>query len=517
MKIIYYFFLIFIFSFCVKPLYAQIDGTLDSTFGTNGFVTVDFNGGSDIGFGIAIQNDGKIIVVGKSEPTSNYNFALARLNTDGTLDNTFGTAGKVTTDIGGGDDDGRIVVIQNDGKVLVAGNSLSPSGVYSYMGLARYNTNGSLDNTFSTDGKVSFGFGTGGWNEAYALAIQTDGKIIIGGSANMPSSDDFAIARLNTDGTIDATFNTNGKVTTDFSSDDICYSLAIQPDGKILAAGITASSFTGDTANFALVRYKIDGSIDSTFGTYGKVKTDFYGKNDNAFSVVLQPDGKIILAGDAQLSSSPYVALARYNINGTLDSTFGTNGKVITTDFPESNGRQVVLQTDGKIIVAGFISLPSPNFYEIAIFRFNTNGTIDSTFNGNGMATSHYASSTTDIGTGVAIQQDKKIVEVGYTYTGTSDFAVVRYLVDQVVGINNTGNDIIYDFTIFPNPANDRIEISNPGKSEIQILNIEGQLLKRLTANENNVSVDISDLSKGLYFVKLISEEGICVKKFIKE
>ena len=336
----------------------------EDSFSSYGKLTTDFGGGSG-GSSVVMQADGKIVVAGTSYASDNISgddFALARYNTDGSLDTTFSGDGKVITDFGG-DDGGTSVVMQADGKILVVGSTYNGSS--SDIALARYNTDGTLDTNFSDDGKATTNFGSG-----HCVVMQGDGKILVAGSESNDSGNDFALARYNSDGSLDTTFSGDGKVTTDFGEgDDHGYSVVMQPDGKIIVAGFVFN-YSGD---FVLARYNADGTLDTTFSDDGKVVTDF-GGDDYGFSVVMQPDGKIIVAG---LRSFDF-AVARYNSDGTLDTTFSGDGKV-TTDFGGyDGGYSVVIQADGKIVVAG--SSGFSNFIssaDFALARFNSDGSLD--------------------------------------------------------------------------------------------------------------------------------------------
>ncbi len=225
---------------------------------------------------------------------------------DGSLDPTFSTDGKVTTDFAGGFDEAFAVALQPDGKIVAAGGAVVGSSPFDFA-LTRYNPDGSLDPTFGTDGKATTDFG--GTDEALAMALQPDGKIVAAGQAFTGSSPDFAVdfavARYNPDGSLDSTFGTGGKVTTDFAGFDAARAVALQPNGKIVAAG-------GSSFDFAVARYKKHGSLDPSFGPGGKVTTDFASSTDVARAVALQPDGKIVAAGDAATGTSFDFALARY-------------------------------------------------------------------------------------------------------------------------------------------------------------------------------------------------------------
>jgi uncharacterized delta-60 repeat protein len=215
--------------------------------------------------------------------------------------------GKVTTAIGSGIDIAYSVAIQTDGKIVAAGFSRS-GGSNDDFALVRYNTNGTLDTTFDSDGKVTTAIGSGA-DIAQSVAIQTDGKIVAAGYSNNGSNVDFALVRYNTDGTLDTSFDSDGKVTTDIASDnDFAYSVALQSDGKIVVAG---HSDNGSNEDFALVRYNTDGTLDTSFDSDGKVTTGI-GSEDDAFSVAIQSDGKIVVAGLRSNGNNRDFALVRY-------------------------------------------------------------------------------------------------------------------------------------------------------------------------------------------------------------
>jgi uncharacterized delta-60 repeat protein len=302
---------------------------------------------------VAIQTDGKI-VAGGAASTSGVDFALARYNTDGSLDPTFDGDGRVTTDYGFGSSQVYGLAIQAGGKIVAAGYGSSTAQDFF---LARYNSNGSLDASFDGDGKVTFlGFGTN-HNRAHAVAIQTDGKIVAAGCTNCStSSGNFALARLNTNGSLDFTFGGDGRVITDFfGDDDQAHAIAIQMDGKIVAGGIATDSSSGASL-FGLARYNSDGALDAGFDGDGKVTTRFAGFGDEAYGVAIQRDGKIVGAG---LACSGCFAggdfgVARYNIDGSLDTMFSGDG-LMMTDFGFEGDRAfaVAIQGDGKIVAAG--------------------------------------------------------------------------------------------------------------------------------------------------------------------
>jgi uncharacterized delta-60 repeat protein len=336
-------------------------GSLDSTFGAGGKVTTDLsgNGSDDYAYALAIQSDGKIVAAGRSY-VADYDFALARYSADGSLDGTFGTGGKVLTDFSGNgsDDEAVALAIQGDGKIVVAGISDAAGG--GDFALARYNTDGSLDGAFGTGGTVLTDLrGALASDLALALATQSDGKIVAAGVSDAAGGDDFALVRYNTDGSLDGAFGAGGTVLTDFSgsgSSDDALAVAVRSDSKIVAAGY---SYVGDQPDFALAGYNPDGTLDGTFGTGGKVLTDFSGNgsSDQAFALAIQGDGKIVVAGYSDANGSGDFAFARYSADGGLDGTFGTGGKVLTDFSGNGSGDTafaLAIQGDGKIVVAGY-------------------------------------------------------------------------------------------------------------------------------------------------------------------
>ena len=407
------------------------DGSLDPTFGLagSGKVTTDFFAGSyDLALAVALQpDDGKLIAVGQclgdGGPGDCFqDFAIARYNPDGTLDTTFGTAGKVTTDFGLAAL-AFAAVLQPDGKLVAAGEDGG-------FALARYNRDGSLDPTFGTGGEVSTEFIGNRWNEARAAALQPDGKLVaVGFASSQGDNVDFALARYNPAGSLDPTFGAGGRVITDFAGDrDQAFAVALQPDGKLVAVGSTYSSETGD--DFALARYNPDGSLDPTFGSGGKVTTDF-GWFEVAFAVVLQPDGKLVAAGGEGMQDAEF-KLARYNPDGSLDPTFGSGGKV-TTEFCGTCIAQafaVTVQPDGKIVAAGFES-SGIGRDDFALVRYNPDGSLDPTFGESGKVMTDFDNDV-DHASAVTLQPDGKLVAVGFAVPldGVYHFGLARYNAD---------------------------------------------------------------------------------------
>ncbi|HEU4388442.1 MAG TPA: delta-60 repeat domain-containing protein [Blastocatellia bacterium] len=354
------------------------DGTIDTTFGTSGHVTADFSGLSfgnalDLGEAVAVQQDGKIVVAGESTWIGQRDFALVRYTADGRLDESFGNRGKVLTDFAGDADGGGDLVIQPDGKIVVVGYGRTNG--FPHVALVRYTGAGLLDTTFG-GGKVVLDIGR--FSFGSDLALLPNGQILVVGYVSFDTREDFVLARYDADGTLDRSFGSNGIVTTDmFGGNDRARAVIVQPDGRIIVGG-NAGSTTGMGLDFGIARYNSDGTLDQSFGIGGKSRTDFFGDQDTIQSLVLQADGRIVAVGtkdfaDRALFSQADFAVARYNPDGTLDDNFGVEGKV-TFDISGSNdvARAAVLQPDGKLLVAGTVGLEIDRSYDFALARFST-------------------------------------------------------------------------------------------------------------------------------------------------
>jgi uncharacterized delta-60 repeat protein len=405
-------------------------GQLDASFGGTGRVTTAFGTSIAAASALVRQPDGRLVAAGYSYPGSPSVFALARYNPDGSLDTSFNGTGKVTTTIGTSGDFAHALVLQPDGKLVAAGESATGSQ-YGFA-LARYNPGGSLDTSFNGTGKVTTAFGAA--DSAHALVLQPDGKLVAAGSSLAGSQFVFALARYNPNGSLDTSFNGTGKVTTAFgTSQDEVDALVLQPDGKLVAAGF---SKVGSQNVFALARYNANGSLDTSFNGSGKVTTAFGTSSDSAHALVLQPDGKLVAAGYSNTGSQNVFALARYNPDGSLDTTFNGTGKVTTPVGPGDDGAQaLVLQPDGKLVAAGWSNASSRIVFALA--RYNPNGSLDTSFNGTGELTTDFFADGGALA--LVLQPDGRLVAAGGVGS-QGGFALARYLGSTlVVGKGGTG------------------------------------------------------------------------------
>jgi len=413
---------------------AHKGGRLDPSFNYRGrIILTDVGDGTfETAYAMAVQPDGKIVAVGYSSPAARpgLDFALVRYESNGHVDKQFGDNGRVLTHFGGPEtgDIAYAVAIDSIGRIVVVG--YSTANVDSDFAVARYNPDGTLDTTFDSTGKVLTDFG--GSDAATAVAIDWNDKIVVAGYSDAGGTADFAVVRYNVDGTLDTTFNASGRVLTDLRVGSLDYTTAaiIQSDGKIVVGGVSEAG--GMVNDFALVRYNPNGSLDLTFNATGKVLTDFSGSGsyDVLQALAVQLDGKIVAVGDSNASGRARFAFARYTTTGILDDTFNATGKVLTAFASgDSSAQAVAIQPDGKIVAVGYVEFPNIEHrgFDFALARYNTDGTLDPTFNSTGQV-------VTDIGRGdvaydVGIQSDGKIVVAGVSdVNGTPDFALTRSL-----------------------------------------------------------------------------------------
>ncbi len=449
------------------------DGTLDATFGSGGRVLTDFGTIGDKAAAVALQSDGRIVVVGSN---NDQDFAVARYDTAGNLDNSFGAGGRVLTDIATSNDFATSLVIQPDGNLVVAGTTLftgaqrfavvryTPTGLLDStfgagsgivttivpptpssaaavglgfgssivvagtvgsfgsrdFALVKYDSSGNLDTGFGVSGIVTTNLGFGD-DVASGLVVQPDGSIVVSGSSGISGQRDFVIVRYTSGGALDTAFNATGILRADLAShDDEANAVALQSDGKLVLVGSASSN----SLDFALVRADSTGNLDGTFDGDGKATTDFKGpSNAQIAGVVVQPDGKIVAAGTV----GGEFALARYNADGSLDATFGNGGRVLTSLGQPATAEGVVLQVDGKIVVAGTCDFDGTSRFALA--RHNSDGSRDATFGMGGFVTTNFSVADATAAD-VALQADGKIVVVGAVFFGTQDFAVARYNTD---------------------------------------------------------------------------------------
>lgn len=394
------------------PGASAADGDLDPSFGVGGKVRTPFPIGA-YATDVAVQTDGRIVVVGAAAGASGTGeLALARYLPDGTLDPAFGTGGIVTTAIAGGNfDEARAVAIQPNGRIVVAGTDS-----WERFALVRYLPNGDLDTSFGGNGIVRTNF-TPGDDVAWDMALQPDGKIVAVGAAGFGQVG-FQLARYRRNGELDQTFGGDGKVVTKYAGAN-ARAVALQPNGRIVVAGY-------NPWGLALARYLPDGRLDRSFSGNGMIGREVWGVW--ALAVAIQPDGRIVAAGDFDIFR---FGLARFTVHGRLDPSFGGDGIVRThVRGAEQGASDLVIQSSGRIVATGssgpheLSDKVTPRFVAI---RYMRNGRLDPAWGGDGRVVTFFKGGATARGS--AEQPDGRIVVVGGAGPGSNEaFALARYL-----------------------------------------------------------------------------------------
>jgi uncharacterized delta-60 repeat protein len=322
--------------------------------------------------------------------------------------------------------DGRVTSDLLGGAAKIAVQSDGKILVVGADKLVRYTAAGALDTTFGTNGEVSVDVYGASYDRLAGVTVQPDGRIVVAGYSrngnNSPTQEEFITARFNGDGSTDTSFGTNGKVVTDFDGrGDGAYNVIIQPDGAIVVTGSAAiiDAFGVSDSDFAVVRYTSAGALDNTFGTGGMATANVAGRSDLGYGAALQVDGKIIVAGRVANSggANPDIGIVRFNADGTLDSTFGTGGVLRDATSDWDEADEVVVQPDGKIVVVG---LTNTTVASLTLARYNGDGSVDTQFGSNGRTTS----SIMEVGRGIALQPNGAIIAGGWR---ADDFALARF------------------------------------------------------------------------------------------
>jgi uncharacterized delta-60 repeat protein len=415
------------------PPASAAPGTIDVSFGVDGALRTNFGGTYDWAYATAIQPDGRILAAGVSNARGTYDFAVARYTTTHTLDPTFGDGGVVLTDFGRSYDWAYALALQPDGRIVVAGVS-DVSGSKDFA-LARYMPNGALDTSFGDGGLVVQRMRSLSTDIVRGIVIQPDGKIVAAGVTfddvvTLDPHGDFMVARFLPNGSSDLTFGIGGVTTTDFSdgSYDEPYAVVLQPDGRIVLGGYTNSGSGPGVLlgadQLALARYLPNGLLDRSFGDGGKVVFDGGSLDERILALALAPDGAILAGGYVNGERRGDLLLARLGTDGTLDRRFGNSGKGFSVNDLGTNSERIsslVLQRDGKIVAGGQTAVADNA--DFAVFRYSSDGFLDDSFGRGGVATFDFQGREDRVHA-IALQPDGKIVAVGQS---EADFALVRF------------------------------------------------------------------------------------------
>lgn len=504
--------------------FAQQSGSLDITFGNNGIASIDFaTNHDDRGQCVLVQPDGRILMAGGSHQGNGVRFAISRLMPNGTLDNTFGTSGRATAQLGNPpnlDDIIYALALQPDGKILAAGRSFITGAGYRAVVL-RFNANGTIDNTFGTNGIRFDDIAAGNEDCYYGVAVQADGKIVAGGLAKSSSDFDVVVARYNANGTIDATYGTNGFAILDIGGvDNRGSAMLMQPDGKVVVAGVHGNPSVD--SDFLLARFTTAGAPDATFGTNGTVISAFSASTDWAYSIAQQPDGKLIVGGLVTSGVAANVGVARYLANGTLDNTFDGDGLATNAFSAACYARSVAVLPDGRIVAGG------NSLLAMLVVMFNADGTPDLNFSTD--AADSPVLSGNAFGHSVAVQPDYKVLVAGQAVQAgaQNNFMVLRYHTGVNISVEEI-NGLATALQALPNPASEMVELryalASGDRIAINLFDAQGRVADTpingafQAAGDQRVQVALGDaIAPGAYTITIAGERGVLGSvRFVKE
>jgi uncharacterized delta-60 repeat protein len=461
-----------------------------------------------------LQDDGKILITGSD---LNNAFIVYRFNVDGSPDLTFGIEGKVvffTSVIGSA----LAIAVQPDQKILIGGCTEDSNVNFT---LIRLNVDGTLDAGFGSGGIVVTHLTPGNDYVIQSLAVQPDHKVVAAGWCNAPGpSDGLIMARYNADGSSDSTFDTDGFVTGkfDYNWNDIFNKVLLLPDGKLIGAGMGTFASALGHRQHALIKYFPDGTIDNTFGSLGRAHTLITPNGAECNDAVLQPNGKIITVGPSyNADASSNFGLARFNPDGSIDSTFNGTGCVSTSvaGYSSAQNFSVALQ-NGNIITAGVASNGGENS-DFVIMRYYLNGSVDSSFGLNGVITTDFFGLGETVYS-IAIQNDGKIIAGGFADSDSGlAVAMARYYPD-LLGVDRYFMN--KEIKLFPNPNNGAFTLQLPGPiaSKVFVMDVLGNMvLEKTNSSDSAVNINLYSASKGIYFVSVVYENTRFVSRVVVE
>jgi uncharacterized delta-60 repeat protein len=512
------------------------NGIVDSSFGTNGRTIATFN---NVGFPylsvIKVQQDDKIIAAGYVSGSTS--FLLMRFKKDGIVDSSFGTDGRVITSVGA-NTFCNALAIQNDGKIVAVGNTECS------LVLCRYKTDGKLDSSFGINGMKLINAGT--CDKGNSITLQADNKIVIAGNTWNEGVGYFLVVRVETNGKVDSTFGKNGiAITSIRATYSEAFSSAIQSDSKIVIGGTT--NYISSKA-FGLVRYKPNGILDSSFGTFGKVEFKFPGDNWPK-DLTLQADGKIVFAGWINDQGSLEAAMLRYKPNGVLDSSFGTNGQVRTLNLDGNFAYSVTMQKDNKILLGGYTYDASAGNNDFIVMRYNSSNTLPvvlTSFTGvaGKNASELYWSTTSEINSSYFVVERSsgvtEFVSIGNVkaHGNSAQFQQYSWVDlqplkgDNFYRLKQVDNDGKYTYSkivhiffsdepylkIYPNPAKNTVTLNGlTAGASITIFNSLGKNISDYSAAGYQYTINIKDLANGIYFIRIKQGAKLTTLKFVKQ
>lgn len=504
-------------------------GKLDATFGTNGIALLNADTPVTV-YAISdydLQSDGKIICVGSGAINGKSVLFLARFKPNGIIDTSFNKKGYLTYSPPGYNVSGISICIQTDGKFVVCAYDYSPVFI-------RFKSNGIVDSTFGANGFVVTDMGP---SQDYPvdMKLQTDGKIIAGieGQPALNKQFEFTVVRLNTNGTIDTTFDHDGFANVDLvtgtSGHDATTSLALQSNGKIVVAGTCEVNQINH--KYGLTRLNSNGSLDQSFGTNGIV-TAYYPQSNSqdiineGNDVLIQADDKILLCGinDNFATRKVTGVLGRFNSNGSVDNNFGVNGFSFSSFDEITYFKRMVLQPNGKVVVCGY-NQNNISDMDVMVARINANGTADTTFGVKGQFTSAL-NKYEDKLNAINITPSGAILAAGTAVNfglKSTEVELLQLTAGSIIGIQNR-TEKSTGFVFFPNPCNSfiTVEMMNPQSefTKVVLYDIRGfecysKLITPTDPQNKKLYIDTQNFNEGIYFLKLFSETNAVIKKLM--
>lgn len=530
--ILYIFFGLISFSIAAQP------GSLNPAFGTNGITTTNIGTYSAIARNdIALQPDGKVVMVGWTKDSPFASFVITRYSSVGFLDPTFDGDGiAYVDDFGSPDDHATSTAVQEDGKILAAGFSSTVS-IGDFV-IFRLKTNGKLDSTFNGNGKLRLALST---QEArcFTIALQPNGKILMAGSAKLGTYSDFALARINPDGSVDSTFGVGGIVVQSLGNvNSRIHAIALQPDGKIVTVG---SINFGGNQDFTLARFNSDGTLDTSFGNQGTIIDPLSNGENAAYAVAIQPDGKILVAGNRYVSAKSAFALVRYCPNGYRDESFGTNGISDPPPFGvKSSAYAMTLQPDNRILIAGTV-LGNSYMDSLALAKYNPDGTLNTSFGTGGFVTTKVPNSPSAKIFSILLKPDNSILVGGYASLTTTNTSAHLMLANYFNSLDTTQINSVecapvavgepslerLDVRVFPNPVEHSATLSynlqEGDNVSIRLFDLNGRLVRIAVDKEfrkkgvNTETILLEAIPFGCYMLQIRSSDYTANVKIVKQ
>jgi uncharacterized delta-60 repeat protein len=499
------------------PLFAcaQNPGDLDQSFGDNGFATIDINGQGllDRVSKLSHQPDGKTVFVGgvRNASGTQSDFLLGRITTSGDIDQSFGSQGTTITDIGS--QDGLSGLFVKESGQILSGGSSNEFGDYQFL-LTQYNSDGSVDAGFGQGGTVQTDIPSTNGGVMTSFVSDLAGHFYAIGSA----SGDIAIVKYDTNGATDSNYGDMGIVLQDLGLIEGASNCAIQQDGKLVICGTQAVS--GNPEDAIVIRLLTDGSLDLSFNGIGWVDLSLSESIDRPTDIKLLPDGRLLVVGfvsEDQISDSEIFAL-RLMPDGSYDNSFGTNG-IARYDIGAGDdyASTVVLQPDGKVLIGGGINENNTIANEdFLVMRINEDGSLDQSFGNNGVVVTEISSSYERI-IDMELQSDGMLLVAGTAKIGSSeDIAFARYHTGLNISVPEVANQT--EISVYPNPATETIMVKSESRiSSVELLDALGRSVLLHSVNANQLQLDLSKIPDGIYLLRASDGKHTFTQKVVKE